>query len=70
MRHRFVILSGASVAPKAETATTATEALEIVRELMRLRRPGVSIETVEGEQLSFFQLKDLVAAESQNAPRS
>jgi hypothetical protein len=51
MRHRFVILSGTNVAPKAETATTATEALEIVRELMRLRRPGVSIETVEGEQL-------------------
>jgi hypothetical protein len=51
---------------------TATEALEIVRGLMRLRRPSVSIETVEGEQLSFFQLKDLVAAESrkENNPRS
>jgi hypothetical protein len=72
MRHRFVILSGTNVAPKAETATTATEALEIVRELMRLRRPGVSIEIVEGEQLSFFQLKDLAAAESrkEDAPRS
>jgi hypothetical protein len=72
MRHRFVILSGTSVAPKADTATTATEALEIVRELMRLRRPGVLIETVEGEQLSFFQLKDLVAAESrkESAPQA
>jgi hypothetical protein len=72
MRHRFVILCGTNVAPRAETATTATEALEIVRELMRLRRPEVSIETVEGEQLSFFQLKDLAAAESpkENAPRS
>ena len=72
MRHRFVILSGTNVAPKAEKATTATEALEIVRELMRLRRPGVSIETVEGEQLSFFQLKDLAAAESgkESVPRS
>jgi hypothetical protein len=64
MRHRFVILSGTNIAPKAETATTAAEALDIVRELTRLRRPGVSIETVEGQQLSLFQLKDLVAAES------
>jgi hypothetical protein len=64
MRHRFVILSGTSLAPRAERATTATQALDIVRELMRLRRPGVSIETAEGEQLSFFQLKDLVDAES------
>ena len=72
MRHRFVILSGTNVAPRVETATTATEALEIVCELMRLRRPGLSIETVEGEQLSFFQLKDLVAAESreENGPWS
>jgi hypothetical protein len=72
MRHRFVILSGTNIALKAKTATTATEALEIVRELMRLRRPGVSIETVDGEQLSFFQLKDLVAAESRKEkdPRS
>jgi hypothetical protein len=72
MRHRFVIFSGTSLAPKADTALTATEALEIVREVMRLRRRNVSIETVEGEQLSFFQLKDLVAAESrkENNPRS
>jgi hypothetical protein len=64
MHHRFVILSGTSFAPRVETAKTATEALDIVRELMRLHRPGVSIETAEGKRLSFFDLKDLVAAES------
>jgi hypothetical protein len=64
MRHRFVIFSGTTLAPRAETAKTATEALDIVRELMRLRRPSVSIETAEGKRLSFFDLKDLVAAES------
>jgi hypothetical protein len=69
MLHRFVILSGTAVAPKAETARTAAEALDIVRELMRLRRPGVLIETVDGKQLSFFQLKDLVEAESREAPK-
>jgi hypothetical protein len=31
---------------------------------MRLRRPAVTIEGAEGEQLSFFQLKELAESES------
>ena len=61
----FVILSGgASVHPRTETAKSATEALELVRTHMRLRHPGLTIETADGEELSFFQLKDLAQSET------
>jgi hypothetical protein len=30
---------------------------------MRLRHPGLTIETTDGEELSFFQLKDLAQSE-------
>jgi hypothetical protein len=33
---------------------------------MRLRHPDLIIETADGEQLSFFQLKDLAQSETQN----
>jgi hypothetical protein len=33
---------------------------------MRLRRPGVTIETADGEQLNFFQLKEMAEAEARN----
>jgi hypothetical protein len=63
MLRRFVILSGTSITPRSETARSAKEAMELVLQLMKLRRPGVRIETAEGEPLSFFQLKELVASE-------
>ena len=63
MLRRFVILSGSSITPRSETARSAKEAMELVLQLMKLRRPGVRIETAEGEPLSFFQLKELVASE-------
>jgi hypothetical protein len=31
---------------------------------MRLRHPGLIIETADGEELSFFQLKDLAQSET------
>jgi hypothetical protein len=31
---------------------------------VRLRYPGLAIETAEGEELSFFQLKDLAQSET------
>jgi hypothetical protein len=39
---------------------------------MRLRHPGLIIETADGKQLSFFELKDLAELETQkrNARRS
>jgi hypothetical protein len=54
MLRRFVILSGTSITPRSETARSAKEAMELVLQLMKLRRPGVRIETAEGEPLSFF----------------
>jgi hypothetical protein len=52
------------VHPRTETARSATEALELVRTHMRLRHPGLIIETADGEELSFFQLKDLAQSET------
>ena len=63
MQKRSVISSGASIALKRETVSSATKAPELVRG-MRLRRPAVTIEDAEGEQLSFFQLKELAESES------
>ena len=64
MPTRFVILSGTSLRPRSETARSATEALELVRAHMRLRHPGLIVQTGDGEQLSFFQLKDLAQSET------
>jgi hypothetical protein len=51
------------VAVRRETVRSATAALELVRRYMKLRRPAVTIENGDGEQLSFFQLKELVELE-------
>ena len=81
MPKTFVILSGApastygakrqEIRPQNETARSATEALELVRAHMRLRHPGLIVETEDGEELSFFQLKDLAQSETreQNTQR-
>jgi hypothetical protein len=82
MAKTFVILSGAPastygakrqhIRPQTETASSATEALELVQTHMRLRHPGLIIETTDGEELLFFQLKDLAQSETreQNALRT
>jgi hypothetical protein len=65
MQKRFVISSGASIAVRRETVGSASKALELVREYMRLRRPGVRVEEAEGGgELTFFQLKELAESES------
>ena len=66
MRRVFVISSGTSIAVRRETVRSATAALGLVRHCMRLRRPNVIIETAEGEQLTFFQLKEMAEAEARN----
>jgi hypothetical protein len=63
MPRTFVIWSGTNIHPRCETARSATEALELVREHIRLRRLNLIVETADGEQLSFFQLKDLAHSE-------
>lgn len=64
MQKRFIILSGTGIADRRERVNSATAAMEFVLQLMRLRRPGVTIEDASGNPVSFFQLKDEVAAES------
>jgi hypothetical protein len=68
MASTFVVLTGTSLHPTTETATSATEALGLVRQHMRLRHPGLIIETEDGEELSFFQLKDLAQSETPAGP--
>jgi hypothetical protein len=60
---KFLILSGTGVLEFRETAHSAREALERVRHLMKLRRPGVRIENELGRDITFFQLKDAAASE-------
>lgn len=72
MPRRLVIFSGTSIAQRSETVMSAKEAMELVLRLMKLRRPGVRVETRDGEPVSFFQLKERVASESrdENASRT
>jgi hypothetical protein len=67
----FDILSGTGIKDTREWAPSATTALQLVRTLMKLRRPGVRIEDERGNPVSFFQLKDMAELESRkkNASR-
>lgn len=81
MPKTFVILSAApastygakrqEIRPQNEMARSATEALELVRAHMRLRHPGLIVETEDGEELSFFELRDMAQSEAreQNTQR-
>jgi hypothetical protein len=63
MRRSFVVLSGTSIAARRERAPSATEALRLVLDHMRLRRPGVKIEDERGNPISFFELKEMAEQE-------
>ena len=60
---KFIIFSGTGIRNLRETANSADEALELVRKLIRLRRPGVRIEDELGRDVSFFELKDGATSE-------
>jgi hypothetical protein len=60
----FVVLSGTGIKDVREWAPSATTALQLVRTLMKHRRPGVRIEDERGSPVSFFHLKDMAEAES------
>jgi hypothetical protein len=64
MQKRFIILSGTGIAERRERVHSATAAMELVLQLMSLRRPGVTIEDESGNPVSFFQLKAEAAAET------
>ena len=58
MANWFIIVSGTGIAARREGPFIALDALERVRELMTLRRPGVRIKDERGKDVSFFKLKE------------
>ena len=64
MGKALIVLSGTSLRNFRELAPSATEALRLVRHHMKLRRPGVRVEDERGNPVSFFQLKEMVAAKA------
>ena len=63
MRKKFIISSGTGIADRRQTVNSATEALEQVRHLMRLRRSNITIEDELGDPVGFFQLKEFAVSE-------
>jgi len=59
MAKGFIILSGTGIKDTREWVPSATTALQLVRTLMKQRRPGVRIEDERGNPVSFFQLKEM-----------
>jgi hypothetical protein len=70
MRKPLIVLSGTGVRTFQERAPSATEALRLIRQHMRLRRPGVRIEDEHENPVSFFQLKEMAELEAKNVNRA
>jgi hypothetical protein len=63
-------VSGTGIRNIREQAPSATEALRLVRENTKMRRPGVAIEDERGNPVSFFQLKERAETEGQKGSAS
>jgi hypothetical protein len=61
----LIVLSGTGIRDTRELAPSATMALRLVRNHMKLRRPAVRIEDERGNPVSFFQLKEMAELEAQ-----
>jgi hypothetical protein len=59
----LIVLTGTGIRDTREWAPSATEALRLVREHMKLRRPAVRVEDERGNPVSFFQLKEMANLE-------
>ena len=70
MRKPLVVLSGTRIRTFLECVPSATEALHLVRDHIRLRRPGVRVEDERGNPVSFFQLKEMAELEAMNEKAS
>jgi hypothetical protein len=70
MRKPLVVLSGTRIRTFLERVPSATEALHLVRDHIRLRRPGVRVEDERGNPVSFFQLKEMAELEARNEKAS
>jgi hypothetical protein len=60
----FVVLSETAVAVRRERASSATEAVRLVRDHMKVRRPNVRIEDEGGNPVTVLQLIDLAKLET------
>jgi hypothetical protein len=70
MRKPPVVLSGTRIRTFLERVPSATEALHLVRDHIRLRRPGVRVEDERGNPVSLFQLKETAELEASNEKAS
>jgi len=59
MPNGFIVLTGTGIKDTREWVPSATDALRLIREHMKVRRPGVRVEDERGNPMSFFQLKEM-----------
>jgi hypothetical protein len=64
MPKRLVVISGRGIRESREWVPSANEALRLIRDYVKLRRPGVRVEDERGNPISFFQLQVLAESES------
>ena len=65
MRGAFVVLTGTGIRRDTrEWAPSATEAMRLVLNHMKVRRPGVRVEDEDRNPVSFFELKEKAEAEA------
>jgi hypothetical protein len=71
VRKALLVLTGTGIRDTREVPPSATEALRLVRNHMKLRRSAVRIEDERGNAVSFFQLKEMAETEARkNASRT
>jgi hypothetical protein len=63
VRTGFTVVSGTNIREHREWVFSATEALRMVLEHKKFRRPGVRVEDERGNPISFFQLKEMAESE-------
>jgi hypothetical protein len=59
-----IVLTGTGIREAREWAPSASEALRLIRDHMKMRRPAVRIEDERGNPVSFFQLKEMAELEA------
>jgi hypothetical protein len=66
MPKRIIVTTGTrtSILKCYDIAQSATEALQLARTHMRMRRPNLIIEDEHGNSISLFELKDMAEAEN------
>ena len=60
----LIVLTETGIRNTRESAPSATMALSLVRDHMKLRRPAVRVEDERGNPVSFFQLKEMAELEA------